>query len=113
MQLKPDYAALNPMKELPTLEIDGVALAQSHAIIMYLEETRPEAALLPSDPLKRHKIRQICESIGSDIQPVQNLRVLKKVMAREESQEDKTKAKLGWGKHWITSVRDGAAVSGG
>jgi len=32
-QLKPEYAALNSMKELPTLVIDGHVITQSGAII--------------------------------------------------------------------------------
>lgn len=116
-QLKPDYAAKNPMKELPTLVIDGHTLCQSGAILQYLEETRPEPALLPADAVGRAKVRQIAESIGCDIQPVQNLRVLKALMAEKETQEEKTAVKLAWGKKWITSGFEGveatlAAVAG-
>lgn len=39
-QAKDEYAQLNPMKEVPTLEIDGHVLCQSVAILEYLEETR-------------------------------------------------------------------------
>ena len=56
-QLKDDYAEKNPMKEVPTLLIDGLTLNQSGAIIHYLEETRPETPLLPPEPAKRALVR--------------------------------------------------------
>jgi glutathione S-transferase len=56
-------------------------LSQSGAILEYLEETRPERALLPKDPFVRAQVRSICLLIGADTQPVQNLAVLNKVYA--------------------------------
>jgi len=47
---------INPMQEVPTLIIDGNTLTQSLAILEYLEETRTEKPLLPSDPLRRAKV---------------------------------------------------------
>ena len=49
------------------------------AIIEYLEETRPEPALLPTDALSRARVREVCCVIGNDIQPVGNLRVLNRL----------------------------------
>lgn len=49
------------------------------AIIEYLEETRPEPALLPADALSRARVREVCCVIGNDIQPVGNLRVLNRL----------------------------------
>eukprot|EP00005_Dracoamoeba_jomungandri_P001276 CAMPEP_0174253054 /NCGR_PEP_ID=MMETSP0439-20130205/2445_1 /TAXON_ID=0 /ORGANISM="Stereomyxa ramosa, Strain Chinc5" /LENGTH=213 /DNA_ID=CAMNT_0015333861 /DNA_START=19 /DNA_END=660 /DNA_ORIENTATION=- len=92
-QLQQAYADLNPSKELPTLHIDGVDLGQSLAILEYLDETRPDPPILPSSPTLRAQVRNIALVISADIQPVQNLRVLKYVGL------DK---KIEWGKHWIT-----------
>eukprot|EP00043_Microstomoeca_roanoka_P011127 m.105062 g.105062 ORF g.105062 m.105062 type:complete len:217 (+) comp15101_c1_seq1:33-683(+) len=78
-QLSDDYLAVNPMGELPALVIDGHTLTQSLAIIEYLDETHPETPLLPrDDPFKRSEIRRLAHVIASGIQPLQNLRVLKK-----------------------------------
>jgi maleylacetoacetate isomerase len=85
------------MKEVPCIEIDGHLLTQSIPIIEYLDETRPGAALLPKDPYQRATARRIAEMINSGIQPVQNLRVLLKVMNKEKGAENRTKAKVEWG----------------
>ena len=101
-QLKDDFAAKNPSKELPCLEIDGMNLAQSMAIISYLEETVDGGeALFPKDPKLRYKMRRLCDIIGTGIQPIQNLRVLKYCMAKVDGKDAKTKVKLDWGRYWI------------
>jgi len=53
--------------------------------------------LLPQDPLHRAKVREIMQAIGSDIQPIQNLRVLNKIAQITESD----KQKVEWAKYWI------------
>jgi maleylacetoacetate isomerase len=95
-QLAPEYARLNPMREVPTLEIDGAVLTQSSAIIEYLEETRPGRPLLPADPRARARVREICAIIGADIQPVQNLRVLKTVASFFSDPAEKEARKAAW-----------------
>ncbi|XP_034498159.1 maleylacetoacetate isomerase isoform X2 [Ailuropoda melanoleuca] len=78
-QFSEEFQALNPMKQVPALKIDGITIAQSLAIIEYLEETRPTPRLLPQDPKKRAQVRMISDIITSGIQPLQNLSVLKQV----------------------------------
>ena len=57
-QHSPEHRALNPMRELPVLMVDGEPLAQSVAILEYLEETHPEPPLLPDSPLDRARVRR-------------------------------------------------------
>lgn len=85
---------------MPCLEIDGNYFIESLPIIEYLEETRPEPALLPKDPLNRVKVRAICELINSGIQPLQNLKVLAKV---EELKGDK----MEWIKFFVSGGMEG------
>jgi maleylpyruvate isomerase len=75
-----EYVALNPQGLVPTLELDsdGV-LTQSLAIIEWLDETRPQPPLLPSDPLARARVRAFALAISCDIHPVQNLKVLNRL----------------------------------
>lgn len=85
------YKEKNPMAQVPTLEIDGIILTQSMAILEYLNDTRPEPPILPKCPLKKAIVREICECIVSGIQPLQNLAVLQKVGEN----------KIEWGHYWI------------
>lgn len=87
-QRAPDYVALNPQGLLPTLVLDdGTVLTQSLAIIEWLDETHPEPPLLPSDPIRRAKVRAFAAAIACDTHPLQNLRVLEgvKTLAGEEA----------------------------
>jgi len=59
----------------------------------YLEETRPQPALLPQDPVKRAKVREIVELICSGIQPLQNIAVLDQI-GKDQG--------LKWAQHWIS-----------
>ena len=80
-----EYEAINPMKSVPALVVtlpstpqQTVTLTQSPAILEYLEEAFPDRRrLLPTDALLRHRVRELCSIIVCDIQPVQNLKVLK------------------------------------
>jgi maleylpyruvate isomerase len=78
-QFKAEYRSLNPMAQVPTLVVDGDgksrAIAQSLAIIEYLEEAYPNPPLLPKDAFLRAKVREVAHVIASGIQPLQNLTV--------------------------------------
>jgi maleylpyruvate isomerase len=78
-QHAPGYAERNPMQQVPLLEIDGLELTQSVAIIEYLEERHPEPALLPKDAATRAHVRRAVEVVNSGIQPLQNLTVMNEV----------------------------------
>ena len=76
-QRDPAYLAINPQGLVPTLQDDrGVILTQSLAIIEWLDETPPEPPLLPTDPLRRAKVRAFAMVVACDTHPVQNLKVL-------------------------------------
>ncbi|CEO99226.1 Maleylacetoacetate isomerase [Plasmodiophora brassicae] len=68
----------SPMHQVPVLQIDDRNLHESLAIVEYLEETRPAHPLLPTDPYLRSVARRQALMIVADIQPIQNLRVLRK-----------------------------------
>lgn len=79
-QASPDWRARNPQAMVPALELDdGTLLTQSLAILEWLEETHPDPALLPRDPVLRARIRAVVLSIAADTHPIQNLGVLKRI----------------------------------
>ena len=52
------YKALNPSGIVPCLIVDDRALVESNFINEYLDETYPDPALLPDDPVDRHEVRR-------------------------------------------------------
>ncbi|XP_022606388.1 maleylacetoacetate isomerase isoform X3 [Seriola dumerili] len=72
-QLTEQYKTLNPMQQVPAVEMDGITLSQSLAVIQYIDETRPGPRLLPADPKKRAQVRMISDLIASGIQPLQKI----------------------------------------
>jgi len=92
------YGAVNPQRLVPTLVDDGHALAQSLAIIEYLDETKPGPKLLPADPLGRARVRSLSQLIACEIHPINNLRVLKylkRTLGHEQTAVD------AWYRHWV------------
>lgn len=70
------FLKLNPQGLVPALEVDGVVITQSTAILEWLDETFPEPALMPADAIGRAQVRGMIGLIASDIHPLNNLRVL-------------------------------------
>ncbi|MCG8517537.1 MAG: glutathione S-transferase family protein [Pseudomonadales bacterium] len=57
--LTPEFAAKNPMKKVPVLELDdGTCIAETMAICRYFEELHPESPLMGRDPLEKAHIEQ-------------------------------------------------------
>jgi maleylpyruvate isomerase len=97
-QSAPEYGALNPQGLVPMM-IDGPqVLTQSLAIIEYLEETHPEPALLPKEPIERARVRAIAQAIACDIHPLNNLRVLRYLVGPLKVSDE---AKNEWYRHWV------------
>ena len=65
--------ARNPQGLVPTVEIDGLTLTQSLAIIEYLNDTR--GGLLPADAAGRARVRALSYAVAMEIHPICNLRV--------------------------------------
>lgn len=80
-QRTPQHLARNPQGLVPVLEIDGLRLTQSLAIIEYLDETRPGSGLLPRDAAGRARVRALAQAIAADIHPVCNLGPVSHVIA--------------------------------
>lgn len=97
-QNEADYKALNPQMLVPTLEVDGMLLTQSPAILEWLEERYPEPPLLPKGANERATVRAMAALIGCDIHPLGNLRVVGQL--RTEFGADSAAVKQ-WAARWI------------
>jgi len=100
-QHTPAFRRKNPMGHVPVLECDdeghGLRLAESMAILEYLEERYPDPPLLPADRRLRARARQLALLVVSAIQPLQNTRVQLYVKEQLRADED------AWTRHWVTS----------
>ncbi|KAB0549003.1 maleylacetoacetate isomerase [Pseudomonas argentinensis] len=110
------YQALNPQGLVPLLvdeENGGAPIAQSLAIIEYLEEIFPVPAILPADPVERAQVRALALHLACDVHPLNNLRVLQ-YLGRELGVDDA--AKNAWYRHWVAAglaaVEQGLAAYG-
>ena len=96
-----DYLKINPQGFVPALELqDGTVLTQSLAIMEWLDESHPPAALLPADPRARQRVRSLCQLIACDIHPLNNLRVLQYL---ETTLGLAQAARDEWYRHWIAT----------
>ncbi len=108
------YRARNPMSTVPLLEVEEggttLRLAQSMAILEWLEERHPERPLLPRDAAGRARVRAIAEDVNSSVQPYQNSSPMKWLREHEAGLD------VAFTRHFLTrnltgleaAVRDGA-----
>jgi len=97
-QLSDEFAQVTALRAVPVLEIDGTTLAQSLAILEYLEETRPEVPLLPADPMERAAARSMALATIADAHPLIVPRVRRYLGERLSLGHDGIEA---WGRHWL------------
>ena len=92
----PDTAPDAPPDTAP--DAAPVVIAQSMAILDYLDQCHPERALFPRDANLRAQCIQICEIINSGMQPLFNLRTLNELTNMFGATQDQ---KNEWTKMWI------------
>jgi maleylacetoacetate isomerase len=93
----PEHLKRNPQGLVPALEIDGLMLTQSLAIIEYIIETRG-VSLLPDDAAGRARVRALAHSIAMEIHPVCNLSVVGHVLELAGGDDA---MRVAWMQKWI------------
>ncbi|MBW4984927.1 maleylacetoacetate isomerase [Mameliella sp. CS4] len=104
-----DHLDRNPQGLVPVLEIDGLRLTQSLAIVEYLDETRG-IGLLPEDAAGRARVRGLAQAIAMEIHAVCNLRVVKHAVAHSDggiTMESWMQAFIGPGLAAVEEMLDG------
>ena len=93
------YRAINPQGLMPALELDeGHIVAQSGAILDYLEETYPTPSLLPSDPVVKAQARAFGLFISAEMHALSVVRVRKFLVDGLGASQEGVAA---WVYHWI------------
>jgi len=92
------HGAVNVSAAVPVLDVDGQRIAQSLAIIDFLDQRFPQPPLLPADPFARAEVLSLANLIACDMHPLNNPRVLRYLQSQlGVSDADKD----GWYAHWI------------
>ena len=99
-----EYRILNPQGNFPILVDGETRIAQSVAILEYLEEQHPLPPLLPQDPAGRAWVRSLALHIACEIQPLRSLRV-ERFMTLGRGED--VQAYWAWLGHWFASGFDG------
>jgi maleylacetoacetate isomerase len=98
-QFKPDYAAVNAERVVPTFVHDGHSIFQSLAIIEYLDEIEPQPRLIPQDVKERAYAKSLALMTVADAHPLVTPRV-RNHLAKTFGAD--AKAIEDWGRHWTT-----------
>ncbi len=112
-QFSPEHQRRNRMSQVPVLAVeeDGRIrhLAQSMAIVEWLDERFPAPPLLPADAYGRARVRALAEHVNAGIQPFQNASTLRWLRERGPGLDE------AWLREWLSRGMAGleAAVAEG
>ena len=95
------YLKINPLGAVPALvEAGHPPITQSLAILEFLEELKPEPALLPKDLHGRARVRSLAGMLASDTHPLVTPRVRKYLLATAGFDDAAVRA---WMQHWFST----------
>jgi glutathione S-transferase len=82
----PEYLAINPMGQVPTLVVDGRPLTEVAGILYYLAKADPNAGLLPDDPEGQAHVVSWMSFIAATVHPArrQGLEHARKIYAQAD-----------------------------
>uniref|UniRef100_A0AC35FF78 Maleylacetoacetate isomerase n=1 Tax=Panagrolaimus sp. PS1159 TaxID=55785 RepID=A0AC35FF78_9BILA len=88
-QIEEPFLKLNPRGMVPAFIYDGKTYSESMAIIEFIDEKFQNGpSLLPKTPEERAIVRSLAYGITSNIQPLQNLNVLKYIAKGDQQKSN-------------------------
>ena len=97
-QLREPFHSINPQHVLPVLEHGALRLAQSLAIIEYIDETWAHDPLLPADAAGKARVRALAHITASDAHPLVVPRV-RNFMGSDFGIDEAGRTR--WARHWL------------
>ncbi len=92
------FHLLNPQRFVPMLEIDGLRLTQSLAILDYLDATHKQPPFVPHNAAERSHVLAMALVVACDIHPLNNLRVLRYLRGPLGHSHEESDI---WYRHWV------------
>lgn len=93
------YRDINPIGGVPTLIHNGYAIAQSYAIVQYLDDAfHNSPKLFPQKAIDKALVNQFCQIINADIHSYANLKTLQYLENEFKVPEDQ---RIKWIHHWF------------
>lgn len=92
-----DFTAINPMGQVPVLEVEpGVLLSENTAVLQYVADRFPEAGLAPASGFERSRLQQWLGFIGTELHKAVFVPLLdpKLPAAAKDSARDKVALRL-------------------
>lgn len=88
---KPEFIAINPRGQVPTIDDDGFVLYESNAIVEYLDEAYPGrgAPLFPGDARQRATIRRRIAEVDNYVYPAVD-KILEEAFRKDGEQDAAT-----------------------
>ncbi|HUL10258.1 MAG TPA: glutathione S-transferase family protein [Candidatus Acidoferrum sp.] len=108
----PEFLAVNPRGQVPTIVDNGFALWESHAIVEYLEEQYPQRRLMPSDPKGRATVRRLMHEADNHLSEAQTELFEATLFRKADVAEDAAKIAAGQDKLLKELARWDALLTG-
>jgi glutathione S-transferase len=85
---KPEFTALNPRGQVPTIDDNGFVLYESNAIVEYLDEAYPGCGspLFPADARQRGLVRRLIAEVDNYVYPAVD-KILDEAFKKPEEQD--------------------------
>ncbi|MBI1862361.1 MAG: glutathione S-transferase N-terminal domain-containing protein [Deltaproteobacteria bacterium] len=94
---------VSPFGKVPAISVDGRGLAESMAIVEFLDEAFPEKPLLPKDMFQRGKVREVALLVDGTIHAVQNSKV-SKFFHPEATKDEVFSYRAKWITRWLPKL---------
>ncbi|MFJ1258269.1 maleylacetoacetate isomerase [Cupriavidus sp. CuC1] len=88
---QPAFLSINPQALVPVIESDGRHIAQSLAILEFLEERYPSPALMPGSSHERAQVRSLALHIACEMHPLSSMKTRARLSSEFSLDDNQTR----------------------